>query len=401
LARIATGDDPVSKNSGNFEPKPEHKFSFGLWTVGNRGRDPFGDFVRPEVSPNEIVAILAEVGAWGVNLHDNDLVPIDATPNERDRIVREFKDACKNHGLVVPMATVSLFFHPVFRDGAFTANDPEVRAYALQKTMRAMDLGAELGAKIFVLWGGREGVETDACRRADEAVKRLRDAVNYLCEYNIDQRHGYRFAMEAKPNEPRGDIYMPTIGHYLGFIPTLEHPEMVGVNPEVAHEQMAGLNFMHGVAQAWEAGKLFHIDLNDQAPGRYDQDFRFGSTNPKSAFWLVKFLEDVKYAGPRHFDAHAYRTEDCEGVKDFARGCMRTYLILKEKAAEWNANREIQTILREISADTNGTPKTEKYSKSGAKALLAHAFNKDGMMEKKLPYERLDQLTVDILLGAR
>jgi xylose isomerase len=391
----------VSKSNGNFEPKPEHKFSFGLWTVGNRGRDPFGDFVRPEVSPPDLVAMLAEVGAWGVNLHDNDLVPIDATPAERDRIVREFKDACKTHGLVVPMATVSLFFHPVFRDGAFTANDPEVRAYALQKTMRAMDLGAELGARIFVLWGGREGVETDACRRADEAVKRLREAVNYLCEYNIDRGYGYRFALEAKPNEPRGDIYMPTIGHYLGFIPTLAHPKMVGVNPEVAHEQMAGLNFMHGVAQAWEAGKLFHIDLNDQAPGRYDQDFRFGSTNPKSAFWLVKLLEDVNYTGPRHFDAHAYRTEDCEGVKDFARGCMRTYLILKEKAEEWNADREIQAILKEISADTNGTPQVSKYSKSGAKTLLAHTFNKNAMMKKKLPYERLDQLTVDILLGAR
>jgi xylose isomerase len=391
----------VSKSNGNFEPKPEHKFSFGLWTVGNRGRDPFGDFVRPEVSPPDLVAMLAEVGAWGVNLHDNDLVPIDATPAERDRIVREFKDACKTHGLVVPMATVSLFFHPVFRDGAFTANDPEVRAYALQKTMRAMDLGAELGARIFVLWGGREGVETDACRRADEAVKRLREAVNYLCEYNIDRGYGYRFALEAKPNEPRGDIYMPTIGHYLGFIPTLAHPKMVGVNPEVAHEQMAGLNFMHGVAQAWEAGKLFHIDLNDQAPGRYDQDFRFGSTNPKSAFWLVKLLEDVNYTGPRHFDAHAYRTEDCEGVKDFARGCMRTYLILKEKAEEWNADREIQAILKEISADTNGTPQVSKYSKSGATTLLAHTFNKNAMMKKKLPYERLDQLTVDILLGAR
>ena len=254
-------------NQENYEPKPEHKFSFGLWTLANRGRDPFGDAVRPTFPPNDIVQVLGEIGAWGVNLHDNDLVPIDATHKERDKIVREFRAACNESGVVVPMATVSLFFHPVFRDGAFTANDPEVRAYALQKTMRAMDLGAELGAKIFVLWGGREGVETDACRRADEAVKRLREAVNYLCEYNIAQKYGYRFAMEAKPNEPRGDIYMATTGHYLGFIPTLEHPEMVGVNPEFAHETMAGLNFMHGVAQAWEAGKLFHIDLNDQYPG--------------------------------------------------------------------------------------------------------------------------------------
>lgn len=384
----------------DLKPKPEHKFSFGLWTLGNRGRDPFGDAVRPPIPPTQIVSMLADVGAWGVNLHDNDLVPIDATPAERDRIVKEFKKACRDNGIVVPMATVSLFFHPVFRDGAFTANDPEVRAYAVQKTMRAMDLGAELGAKIFVLWGGREGVETDACRRADEAVKRLREAVNYLCEYSIDQGYGYQFALEAKPNEPRADIYMATTGHYLGFIPTLDHPGMVGVNPEVAHETMAGLNFMHGVAQAWEAGKLFHIDLNDQMPGRYDQDLRFGSANLKTAFWLVKFLEDVGYNGPRHFDAHAYRTEDYEGVKDFARGCMRTYLILKDKAAHWNSNQEIQQILKSLSAPVRGTPGVGKYSKKGAAALLEHAFDKDQILKKRLPYERLDQLTVDVLVGA-
>jgi len=388
-------------SSDSYHPKAEHKFSFGLWTLGNRGRDPFGDAVRPTLPPVDIVKMLAEVGAWGVNLHDNDLVPIDATSAERDRIVREFKNACDKNGIVVPMATVSLFYHPVFRDGAFTANDPEVRAYAVQKTMRAMDLGAELGAKIFVLWGGREGVETDACRRADEAVKRLREAVNYLCEYSLDRGYGYKFALEAKPNEPRADIYMATTGHYLGFIPTLDHPEMVGVNPEVAHEHMAGLNFMHGVAQAWEAGKLFHIDLNDQMPGRYDQDLRFGSANLKAAFWLVKFLEDVGYDGPRHFDAHAYRTEDYEGVKDFARGCMRSYLILREKAARWNKDREIQAILQELSSNTNGTPKIGSYSSACAKALLAHSFDKDAIMRKRLPYEKLDQLTIDVLAGVR
>ena len=388
-------------NPQPFQPQPHHKFTFGLWTVGNRGRDPFGDFVRPPISPIEIVHMLSEVGAWGVNLHDNDLVPIGATSDERDAIVRDFKQACKQAGLVVPMATVSLFFHPVFRDGAFTSNDPEVRAYALQKTMRAMDLGAELGAKIFVLWGGREGVETDACRRADEAVKRLREAVNFLCEYSIDRKYGFQFALEAKPNEPRADIYMATTGHYLGFIPTLDHPEMVGVNPEVAHEQMAGLNFMHGVAQAWEAGKLFHIDLNDQAPGRFDQDLRFGSCNLKSAFWLVKFLEDVGYQGPRHFDAHAYRTEDYPGVKDFARGCMRTYLILKEKAIRWNADPEVQAILREISAAHPGIPHTARYSHAAGEALLAHNFDKEAIMKKRLPYEHLDQLTIDILTGTR
>ena len=334
-------------------------------------------------------------------MHDNDLVPIDATVAERDCIVRSFKEACDANQIVVPMATVSLFFHPVFRDGAFTANDPGVRAYALQKTMRAMDIGADLGAKIFVLWGGREGVETDACRRADEAIKHLREAINYLCEYNIERGYGLKFALEAKPNEPRADIYMATTGNYLGFIPTLDHPEMVGVNPELAHEQMAGLNFMHAVAQAWDAGKLFHIDLNDQMPGRFDQDLRFGSSNLKSAFWLVKFLEDVGYEGPRHFDAHAYRTEDYEGVKDFARGCMRTYLILKDKARRWNADAEIQGILRQLSNSGNGNPKLGHYSNEDARQLLAHTFHKETILKKRLPYELLDQLTIDILLGVR
>jgi xylose isomerase len=387
--------------NSHFQPKPEHKFTFGLWTVGNRGRDPFGDVLRPALCPAQLVAMLAEVNAWGVNLHDDDLVPVDSTPAERDRIVREFKKACADNGIVVPMTTVSLFSHPVFRDGGFTANDPNVRAYALQKTLRAMDLGAELGAKIFVLWGGRDGVETDSCRRPDEGVKRLREAVNYLCEYSIDRNYGFKLALEAKPNEPRGDIYMATTGHYLGFIPTLDHPEMVGVNPEVAHETMAGLNFLHGVAQAWEAGKLFHIDLNDQMPGRFDQDLRFGSANLKSAFWLVKFLEDVGYQGPRHFDAHAYRTEDYEGVKDFARGCMRTYLILKEKAQRWNADNEIQSILKEISGESASHPPAGRHTQTGTAALLAHSFDKDAMMKKRLPYERLDQLTVDILTGTR
>jgi xylose isomerase len=388
----------VVTKASDYQPRPEDKFSFGLWTVGNRGRDPFGDFVRPVMAPNDIVALLAEVGAWGVNLHDNDLVPIDATSAERDSIVCSFKKACETNRIVVPMATVSLFFHPVFRDGAFTANDAEVRSYAVQKTMRAMDIGAELGAKIFVLWGGREGVETDACRPAQDAIKRLREAVNYLCQYSIDRGYGMKFALEAKPNEPRSDIYMSTTGNYLGFIPTLDHPEMVGVNPEMAHEHMAGLNFMHAVAQAWEAGKLFHIDLNDQMPGRYDQDLRFGSANIKSSFWLVKFLEDVRYGGPRHFDAHAYRTEDYEGVKDFARGCMRTYLILKEKACRWNQDSEIQQILAELRSDGEA-PKVGKYSRGGASGLLSYVFDNDKILLKCLPYERLDQLTVDLLLG--
>jgi len=386
-------------SSTAYDPKPEHKFSFGLWTVGHRGRDPFGDAVRPALPPNEIVALLAEVGAWGVNLHDNDLVPIDATAGERDRIVRDFKSACKRNGIVVPMATVNLFYDPVFRDGAFTANDRRVREYAVQKTMRAMDIGAELGAKIFVLWGGREGVETDGCRRPDHALKNLRESIDYLCSYSIDKKYGYKFALEAKPNEPRGDIYLPTTGAYLGFIPTLAHPELVGVNPEVGHEQMAGLNFLHAVAQAWELGKLFHIDLNDQYPGRYDQDFRFGSVTPKGMFWLVKFLEEVGYDGPRHFDAHAYRTEDIAGVRDFARGCMRTYLILKEKARQWKADSEIQGILAAISDDAIGH--VGKYSTHKASALLDRSFDRSALSRKGLVYERLDQLTMEVLLGVR
>jgi xylose isomerase len=387
--------------SNQYQPRPEHKFTFGLWTVGNRGRDPFGDAVRPPLPPLDAVRMLAEIGAYGTCLHDNDLVPIDATQSERDQIVRAFRRACEGNGLKVPMATVNLFYDAVFRDGAFTANDPQVRAYALQKTMRAMDIGVELGAKIFVLWGGREGAETDACRRPDEAVKRLREALNYLCGYSRDQGYDYKFALEAKPNEPRADIYMPTTGAYLGFIATLEYPEMVGVNPEVAHEHMAGLNMTHAVAQAWEAGKLFHIDLNDQIPGRYDQDLRFGSANPKAAFWLVKFLEDVGYEGPRAFDAHAYRTEDYDGVKEFARGCMRTYLILKDRATRWNADPEIKTLLAEISALNEKAPSRNSYQKENATSLLQQTFDRPALASKGLQYERLDQLTIDVLLGVR
>jgi xylose isomerase len=388
-------------SKGNYEPRPEHKFTFGLWTVANRGRDPFGDAVRETLPPVDAARLLGEVGAWGVNFHDNDLVPIDASPSEQARIVGEFRRACEESGLVVPMATVNLFYEAAFRDGAVTANDPSVRAYAVQKTCRAMDLGAELGARIFVLWGGREGVETDACRRPDVAVTRLREALDYLCEYSMARGYDYRFALEAKPNEPRADIYMATTGAYLGLIPTLKHPELVGVNPEVAHEHMPGLNMTHSVAQAWEAGKLFHVDLNDQVPGRYDQDLRFGSANPKAAFFLVKFLEEVGYAGPRHFDAHAYRTEDYEGVKDFARGCMRTYLILKDKAARWAEDGEIQAILAEIEEPSEASPGVGAYTEAGAEALLGHTFDRARLAAKKLAYERLDQLTIDILLGVR
>ncbi|HOS80208.1 MAG TPA: xylose isomerase [Anaerolineae bacterium] len=386
----------------DYTPRPEHKFTFGLWTVGSRGADPFGAPVRPSRTPAELVYLLGEVGAYGVNFHDNDLIPIDATPAEAAAIKREFRQALADTGLVVPMATTNLFYDPVFKDGAFTSNDPRVRAYAIQKTLRAIDLGIEFGAKVYVFWGGREGAETDSAKSPVEALKRTREALNFFCEYVLDQGYDLKFALEAKPNEPRGDIYTPTTGHMLAFIETLDHPEMVGVNPEVAHEHMAGLNFLHGVAQAWEAGKLFHIDLNDQYPGRYDQDLRFGSRDIKAAFYLVKFLEDVGYAGSRHFDAHAYRTEDLEGVKDFARGCMRTYLILKEKAARFNADPEIQALLAEINADDGAlAPFCGAYTPEKAAALKAQPFDRRALAGRGLHYERLDQLTIDLLLGVR
>jgi xylose isomerase len=388
--------------SDPYEPKPEHKFTFGLWTVGNPGRDPFGEPVRPVLSPVQIVQLLAEVGAYGVNFHDNDLVPIDASPSDHDRIVKDFKKALLDTGLKVPMATTNLFSDPAFKDGAFTANDPRVRAYALAKTMRAMDLGVELGAKVYVFWGGREGVETDASKNPLESLKRFREALNFLTHYAKDQKYDLRFALEAKPNEPRHDIYLPTTGSFLGFIETLDHSEMVGVNPEVAHEHMSGLNFMHAIAQAWDAGKLFHLDLNDQAIGRYDQDLRFGSHSIKSNFFVVKFLEDVGYPGMRHFDSHAYRTEDVQGVKDFARGSMRTYLIYKEKAKRWNADKEIQALLREVAtAPTDGLPKIDGYSRATADALKGFAFDRKALGARGLAYEKLDQLTIEVLLGVR
>jgi len=379
----------------SYQPSREEKFTFGLWTVGNVGGDPFGKPVRPEKSPVELVHLLAEVGAYGVNFHDNDLVPIDASPSERDRIVADFKQALDDTGLTVPMATTDLFSDPVFRDGAFTSSNAKVRRYALQKTMEGIDLGVELGADTYVMWGGREGTETDVGKDPRDGLKRLREAINYLCGYVRDQGYDLKFALEAKPNEPRGDLYLPTTGAMLGFIETLDHPEMVGVNPEVAHETMAGLNFPHAVAQAWDAGKLFHIDLNDQNPSRYDQDFRFGSYNYKSTFFLVKFLEDVGYDGPKHFDAHAYRSEDYEGVRDFARGCMRSYMILKEKVEEVNDNEEIQDLLDEIdSLDGN-----EDYP--SPQTLKEENFDRSAIAEQGLGYEKLDQLLFELLHGVR
>ena len=385
-----------------FTPTSKDKFTFGLWTVGNRGRDPFGDATRATITPIRIVQRLSELGAYGVNLHDNDLVPIDASPSDRDRIVSDFKKALNDHGMKVPMATTNLFYDPVFKDGAFTSNDARVRLYAIQKTMRSMDLGAELGAKIYVFWGGREGAECDAAKDACEALKWNREALNFLCEYSIDQGYGYKFALEAKPNEPRGDIYLPTTGAMLGFIATLDHPEMVGVNPEVGHEQMSGLNFYHAVAQAIEANKLFHIDLNDQKGPRFDQDLRFGSESIKNLFFLVKLLEDSGYEGPRHFDAHSYRSEDEAGVWEFAAGCMRNYLIFKEKARQFNEDEEIQALLKEIHANSaEDLELLGSYSREKATRVKAVPFDRALLASRPLPYERLDQLTIDLLLGVR
>ncbi len=388
--------------SEKYIPKPEHKFSFGLWTVGSLGRDPFGDAVRKPLSPADLVYLLSEVGTYGVNFHDNDLIPIDASLEDERRIKKDFRKALNDTGIVVPMATTNLFYDPIFKDGAFTSSDAQVRAFALRKTMRAMDLGVEFGAKVFVFWGGREGTETDSSKNPVDSIKLMRDAINFLSEYSRDQKYDLKFALEAKPNEPRGDIYNSTTGHMLAFIETLDYPEMVGVNPEMAHEHMAGLNFLHGVAQAWDAGKLFHIDLNDQYPGRYDQDLRFGSRDLKAAFYLVKFLEDVGYSGSRHFDAHAYRTEDYDGVKDFARGCMRTYLILKEKAEKFNQDEEIQSLLSEIRyEDEKLSSLMDRYSTNNASQLKDYVFDRAQISARGLQYEKLDQLTIDLLLGVR
>ncbi|MBK7644173.1 MAG: xylose isomerase [Planctomycetes bacterium] len=387
-----------------YTPNKSDRFTFGLWTVGNPGRDPFGPETRVPMRPTYIVQKLAECGAYGVNLHDNDLIPFGASAAQRDSIVREFKGALEDNGMVVPMATTNLFSHPVFKDGSFSSNDPKVRAFALRKTMDAIDLGVELGAKIYVFWGGREGTEADACRDPRSAIARTRDAMDYLCEYVKDQRYELRFALEAKPNEPRGDIYFPTTGHMLHFISTLAHPEMVGVNPEVAHENMSGLSFVHAVAQAMECAKLFHIDLNAQKIGRYDQDLRFGSEDVRQAFLLVRLLEGTlggaPYTGPLHFDSHAYRTEDEAGVWDFARGSMRTYKILKAKAKRFDADPEVRALIAE-QKDAALDPLLSGYTREKSAKLRGAVLDPEELGRKGLSYEKLDQLMMEHLLGVR
>jgi xylose isomerase len=389
--------------SDQYTPLKSDKFTFGLWTVGNVGRDPFGDAVRSPINPVYSVKKLSELGAWGVNFHDNDLGPFGASLQERDRIVRDFKKALGDYDMVVPMATTNLFYHPAFKDGAFTAVDPRVRAFAYQKTMQAIDLGAEVGATTYVFWGGREGVDAEASKEPMTSVKRMRDAINFMCQYAIDQGYNMRFALEPKPNEPRSDTYFATIGHMLAFIYTLDHPDMVGVNPEVAHEYMSGLNFVHGVAQALEAGKLFHIDLNDQKGPRYDQDLRFGSENIKNLFFLVRLLENAGYDGPRHFDAHAYRTEDEQGVWDFALGCMRTYNMFKVKARRFDADPEVQQLLQDITG--GGTEYAELlnsgYSKENVQKLRDTHFDPEALGKRGYSYEKLDQIAIEHILGVR
>jgi xylose isomerase len=386
--------------AATLTPGPDHRFSFGLWTVGNPGRDPFGGPTREPLDPVDSVRRLAELGAWGVSMHDEDLVPYGAPAAERDRIVARFAAALEETGLRVGMATTNLFGQPAFKDGAFTSNDRRVRRAAIGKAMRSIDLGAELGAEVYVFWGGREGTETGVAKDPRDALDRYREAIDVLCDYAIGQGYDLRFALEPKPNEPRGDIFLPTVGHALHFISTLQRPDMVGVNPEVAHETMAGLSFLHGVGQALWAGKLFHIDLNAQRIGRYDQDFRFGAEDLKEAFLLVRLLERSGYAGPRHFDAHAYRSEDAEGVWEFARGCMRTYLALAERARHFDALPEVQEALEAASAPELGEASTALGAEE-ADRLKGEADRLGELALRGYGNEALDQLLVEVLLGVR
>ncbi|MFF4285785.1 xylose isomerase [Streptomyces sp. NPDC001633] len=383
------------------EPVPEDKFSFGLWTVGWQGRDPFGDATRRALDPVETVHRLAELGAYGVTFHDDDLIPFGADDIQRETAVKRFRQALDGTGLIVPMATTNLFTHPVFKDGAFTANDRDVRRFALRKTLRNIDLAAELGARTYVAWGGREGAESGAAKDVAAALDRLKEAFDLLAQYVVEQGYDLRFAIEPKPNEPRGDILLPTVGHALAFIGRLERPDLFGVNPEVGHEQMAGLNVPHGIAQALWQGKLFHLDLNGQSGVKYDQDLRFGAGDLRAAFWLVDLLERAGYDGPRHFDFKPPRTEDLDGVWASAAGCMRNYLILKERAAAFRADPAVQDALRAARLPELARPTAE----DGLAGLLAdptayETFRPEAAAARGMAFERLDQLALDHLLGA-
>jgi len=394
-------DGGGSMSQDTYQPTRADRFSFGLWTVGHPGMDPFGDPVRPWLDPVETVHRLSDLGAYGVTFHDDDLLPpgSDGSPSDRAKALDRFRRALDETGVVVPMATTNLFRHPVFREGAFTANDPAVRRHALRKTLDNIDVAAEVGARAYVCWGGREGCESDT-KDVRAALDRYKEAIDLLCAHVRERGYDLRFALEPKPNEPRGDLFLPTIGHALAFIDSLEHPDMVGLNPEVGHETMAGLNFHHGVAQALWHGKLFHIDLNGQRGVRYDQDLRFGSEDQKGAFFLVDLLERGGYQGPRHFDARAYRTEDIDGVWEFARGCMRTYLIVKERAAAFRADPEVAEAMVAAGVPDLATP-TLHPGETIADLRADRSFDPDAAARRGRGYERLDQLVIDHLLGAR
>jgi len=388
----------------SLTPTPDDRFSFGLWTVGWPGRDPFGDATRPALDPVESVHRLAELGAWGVTFHDDDLIPFGSDEGERERRVNGFKKALDETGVVVPMMTTNLFTHPVFKEGGFTANDRGVRRFALRKVMRNLDLAAELGAETYVVWGGREGSESEATKDVRAALDRFRESLDTLAQYCIDNGYDIRFALEPKPNEPRGDILLPTLGHALAFIESLEHSDRVGVNPEVGHEQMAGLNFVHGIAQALWAGKLFHIDLNGQRGMKYDQDLIFGHGDVLSAFFLVDLLETAGYDGPRHFDYKPHRTESVEGVWESASANMRTYLLLKERAAAFRADPEVVAALEVAKVNELSTPTLGNGE--DWRALLQNPsayeeFDADAAGARGVGAVRLEQLAIEHLLGAR
>ena len=388
--------------ASDLTPTRADRFTFGLWTVGWQGRDPFGEATRPPLDPAETVHRLAELGAYGVTFHDDDLIPFGADDTERERHLKRFRAALDDTGLVVPMMTTNLFFHPVFKEGAFTANDRSVRRFALRKTMRNIDLAAEFGAKIYVAWGGREGAESDAAKDPRAALDRLKEAIDLLCQYVRERGYDIRFALEPKPNEPRGDILLPTIGQALAFINQLEYPDMVGLNPEVGHETMAGLNVVHGYAQTLWAGKLFHIDLNGQHGLKYDQDLRFGAADVKSAFFLVDLLESSGYDGPRHFDFKPPRAENLDGVWVSAAACMRTYLILKEKAAAFRADPRVVEAREAAGVDALGIP-TLAPGESLAGFLADRGayenFDADTAGTRPVNIEHLDQLALDHLFG--
>jgi xylose isomerase len=387
-----------------YEPQPADKFSFGIWTVGWQAIDVFGPATRPAMPADRAVRKLAEIGAYGVNFHDNDVFGFDASAQDRERLIGAFRTALSDTGLVVTTATTNLFSHPVFKDGAFTANDRDVRRFAIAKVMRNVDLAAELGAGIYVCWGGREGAESGAAKDVRTALDRYKEAFDVLAAYVTDQGYPLRFAIEPKPNEPRGDILLPTAGHALAFINELEQPALFGLNPEVGHEEMAGLNYAHGIAQALWHGKLFHIDLNGQNGPRYDQDLRFGAGNARGAFWVVDALEaggsdGRSYDGPVHFDYKPPRTEDDDGVWESARACMRNYLILREKVRAFRADPEVAAALAATGAPQLAEPTlADGESWRDLRGLTVDA---DALGARGIAYERLDQLALEHLYGVR